>query len=111
MPQPYDIAKELYSDGGLDEIVAFCMEHGHVHSDGNYFICMYPTCRSLIENKDKKNIDKPDTWYVYVATGDVKRVFEHVKPLKFVAFRRFDEKFRIIKFEKIRSLLWATLTR
>ena len=100
----YSMARELYGDGELEEVMAFCAHNGFVHADKEVFICAYPTSSELIKNDFKKDVDKADTWYVYVASGNLKRAFEVIKPLEFISYERFDGKHRLIRFEKFRRL-------
>ena len=105
----YSRARELYGEGELEKVMAFCAHNGFVYADKEVFLCAYPTSSSLVNNDFKKDVDKPDTWYVYVASGNLKRAFQVIKPLEFICYRRFDEKFRLIRFERFRRLLiWGT---
>ena len=107
----YNLAKELYDDGELEEIIQFCMENGVVYSEDDLFLCAYPTSSGHITRNPEINLDIADTWYVYIATGNIKRVFEIAKPLKYVSFERFDKTLRLIEFKKVRRiLLWADKT-
>lgn len=104
----YSVAREMYAEGELEKVVAFCMEHGVVYSEDDLFICAYPTHSSFIDKRKVKiNLDIADTWYVYIATGSVKRAFEIIRPMKFISYERFDNNFRLIEFNRMRRLLWA----
>lgn len=113
---PFSRAKELYDGVELEAIVAYCAHNGFVYADKKVFLCAYPTHSSLIETESKqpieiqskKELDKADTWYVYVASGDLNRAFEVIRPLKYVAFRRMDSRFRLFDFERMRRLIWQT---
>jgi hypothetical protein len=100
-------AKKLYDGMDLEQIMAFCAHHGVVFADKEVFLCAYPTNSKLIETEYKKGVDKADTWYVYIAAGNLKKAFEVIRPLKYVAFRRFDKRFRIYEFERMRRLIWV----
>ena len=103
----YSIAREMYGDGELEEVMAFCAHNGFVYADKEVFLCAYPTSSELINNECKKDVDKADTWYVYVASGNLKRAFEVIKPLEFICYERFDGKFRLIRFDKFRRVLYG----
>ena len=107
MCKPYDIAKDIWGDE-LPLIMDFCAEHGTIHSDNDVFLCAYATNSSLIKKNYKNVLDIADTWYVYIAIGNTKRAFELIKPKKFLAYRRFDNRFRLLNFERFRRLTWAT---
>lgn len=112
---PYEIAREMYDGTELEEIMAFCAQNGAVHADDECFFCAYSTSSHLIETtsklvdeiKSKKGVDKTDTWYIYIASGSLKRAFGHIRPLKYICYERFDGVIRFIEFEKMRRLLWG----
>lgn len=104
-----EILSKYYTADELRDIIMYCVANqGVVHVDNDCFFCAYPTSRGLIEIEYKKELDKPDTWYVYIASGNLKKAFAHIKPKQYLAFRRFDDRFRIYDFEKFRRLVWAT---
>jgi hypothetical protein len=95
-------AQKLYDGCDLQQIMSYCAHNGVVYADNELFLCAYPTCRaSLIETQSKKELDKADTWYVYIASGNLKKAFEVIRPLKYVAYRRMDDRFRVIEFDKM----------
>ena len=101
-------AKKKYKDGELERIMAFCAEHGVVICDSEVFICAYTTkSTSIINCKRKYNlsIDKADTWYVFIASGNLNKAFDLIRPMEFVAFRRMDKRFRIYDFDRFRRVL------
>jgi hypothetical protein len=102
----YNLALDIYGDGELERIVAYCATHGVVHADNEVFFCAYPCNKCNIGGGNYKSVDKADTWYVYIAAGNLKRGFQYLQPLPFIAFRRMDEKFRIYEFEKLRRKIW-----
>ena len=104
----YSRVRELYGEGELEAVMAFCAHNGFVYADEEVFLCAYPTSSALIDNKYKKDVDITDTWYVYVASGNLKRAFQVIKPLEFIAYRRMDDKFRLLNFERARRLVWQT---
>ena len=100
----YSDAKAMYDEENFEKIVAFCAHNGIVHAERDFFICGYATHHSLIdiEIKYKKGIDKPDTWLVCIASGNLKRAFGVAQPLEFIAYERFDKKYRLIEYERMR---------
>ena len=112
---PYEKARKVYKRRELDRIIRMCAEIGMVHADSECFFCAYPThhsllrpnLNSLIEQNLNKSVDIADTWYVYIASGNPIRALEFAKPLKYIAYERFDDKFRLIEVERLRRLLWA----
>jgi len=109
-------AQALYDGEDLQRIMSFCAHHGFVYADNECFLCAYPCASSAIETQSqqvneiqsKKELDNADCWYVYIASGDIKRAFSVIRPLKYVAYRRMDERFRILDFKRMRRLAWAT---
>jgi hypothetical protein len=99
-------AQKLYDGADLTKIMAFCAHNGVVFADEEVFLCAYPTKSSNIGNKSKKEVDKADTWYVYIASGNLKKAFEVIRPLKYVYYERFDDKPRLFQFERMRRLVW-----
>lgn len=102
-------AQKLYDGDELLKIMAYCAHNGIVYADGDCFVCAYPTHSALIETESKyvieteykKGVDNPDTWYVYIASGNIKELISVAEPLKYIAYTRFDGKFRIIELEKL----------
>lgn len=109
-------AQNLYDGDDLQRIMSFCAHHGFVYADKDVFLCAYPVDSSTIETESqqpieiesKKELDKADCWYVYIASGNLKLAFSVIRKLKYVAYRRMDDKFRIIEFERLRRLMWQT---
>ena len=107
-------AQKLYDGDDLLNIMAYCAHNGIVYADGECFLCAYPTHSSLIETeskyhietKYKKGVDNPDTWYVYIASGNLNKAFNVVRPLKYIAYRRMDKRFRLLDLERVRRLIW-----
>jgi len=103
----FEEVKQIYGDE-IFEIMDFCITNeGVVHSDRNCFICAYPTSKALIETQSKKGLDKADTWYVYIAVGNLKTAFSCGEKLEYIAYERFDGKIRIFDAERFRRLIWA----
>lgn len=92
----------------LPNVMAWCANNGGiVHIDRECLFCAYPTSRLAIETQSKKGLDKADTLYVYIASGNLKRAFQYIEPMEFLAFERFDGKFRVYDFERFRRLVWV----
>ena len=108
---PYEQAVAMYDGEDVGKIIAYCAVHGVVSADSEGFLCAYPTHSSLIETeskyaneiKSKKELDKPDTWCVLIGVGNKNLLMSLVEPMEFVAYERFDKKFRLIPWRK----LWA----
>lgn len=102
---PYEKALSMYEGNEVGSMMAYCARYGVVFADLECFLCAYPTHHSLLKEKNlKKVIDKPDTWYVCIGVGSKNILMSLVEPLDFVAYRRFDDNVRLIKWER----LWAT---
>lgn len=104
---PFEQAARRYDGADIIGIVAFCARNGIVHCDKDVFFCAYPTVSGDDARKLEKSVDISDTWYVYIASGSIKKAFLYIEPKKFIAFSRFDNKVRLIGFERLRRLLWA----
>jgi hypothetical protein len=110
---PYSRARELYKKGELEAVMSFCADCGMVYADSECFFCVYPTTLNeilskqdisvdrFIETESKKGLDKVVGWYVYVASGNLKRAFSVIPPLDFIAYRRMDKRFRVVSFERM----------
>ena len=101
-----------YDDSEMAGILLWHVRHGVVFSDGKCLLCAYATRRDYLgsvanEIESKKGLDNPDCWYVSFASGEINRAFDHFPPLEWIAYRRMDEMFRIIGYERMRRLLWA----
>jgi hypothetical protein len=100
---PFEFALEHYSEDEIAWIMLHCLKNnGVVFCESDVFLCAFPTHSSLIKDKLHKCLDKADTWYVYIAAGNIKRVLEVAKPMKFLAYERFDKRIRIFDYEKYR---------
>jgi len=88
---------------------------GFLHSDSDCFVAAELVHHSIIKIKSKYGIkiksqlelDKPDTWLIYMVAGDIKYAFNIIKPAKYLAFERLDDKLRLYDFSRVRRLLWA----
>lgn len=102
---PFLEAKKLYGEGELESIMALCAVYGVVLADKDVFLCAYKTHNSYINVfSDKNVVDNPNTWYVYIASGNIKKAFDIIAPMEFVAFSRHDGKKRIYSFNRMRRL-------
>jgi len=106
-------AKKLYTKEEFAATVDYCGTHGAIVCDADVFICAYQTDHRLIvdgldinEIKSKKRIDKADTWFVLIASGNLVKGFGFFRPLTFLAYERMDGKKRIYEYERYRRLLW-----
>lgn len=109
---PYEQAKELYKEHPEEfyEILDMCGQVGEVHITDETFVAAYQTSSESIKKKSKKILDKLDTWYVYILAGNPRKAFTLTeKPMKFIAYERFDGKIRLIETKKLENLLWRTL--
>ena len=87
--------------GNREEVMAVlshCLECGEVHCDGQGFIAAYKT-------HSPKSVDKPDTWFIYIAVGNIKRVWDSVEKLDFVAYERNDERVRFIPMKRFARIM------
>lgn len=104
----YELALEMYeTEEALQRVIMKCAKVGGVYIDNDCFICGYPTHSSLIEIESKKALDKPDTWFIYIAVGNMKKAYSMFERKEFICFERFDKKYRLYDFDKVRRLLWA----
>lgn len=94
--------------GDMAAVMAYCAQNGGVvHVDSECLFCAYPTSKLAVETQSQKGLDKSDAWYVYMASGNLKKAFGHIKPKQWLVFERFDGKFRIYDWERFRRLVWA----
>ena len=109
---PFAQVCELYEPETLGHILSMCANVGVVHADSDCFFCAYPVIRrnlnSVIEIESKKDIDKSDTWFIHIASGDIKKAFKHIPEKKYIAFERFDDRERVYDFDRLRRLIWET---
>jgi hypothetical protein len=103
MLTPYEKAKSLYDNpDDFYAVIEACGKHGVVHSDDEVFVCAYKIYSTSILKKSEKELDKPDTWFIYLLAGNPKRCFDLDKTLTYVCFERFDGNYRLIKTEKLK---------
>ena len=101
--RPYDRAKLLYDDPkDFYTVVDYCGTYGTIISNEDVFACGYKIHSDYILKKSYNNLDKPDTWYIYLLAGNPKSLFSLVEPAKFIRFERFDKNYRLIEFDKIK---------
>jgi hypothetical protein len=100
----YEKAKSLYKyESDFFEVLEYCGKHGVIISNDDVFACGYKTYSDYILKKCYNKLDKPNTWFVYLLAGDPRSAFDLVEPLEFICFERFDKKFRLIEFDRIRT--------
>ena len=101
--RPYDRAKMLYEDvKDFFKIFDYCATYGVVVSTDDVFCCAYAVHSDYITKYTYNNLDKPNTWFIHLLAGNPKSLFGLVEPLEFVCFERFDNKYRLIPFDKIK---------
>jgi hypothetical protein len=93
---------ELYDKESLLSIIEYCSEHGIVHIENDLFICGYPTHSSLLRRNSNKVVDKPDAWFIYIASGNLNKAFSLGKSYKYIVYERFDGRMRLVELERMR---------
>ncbi len=101
--RPYDRAKLLYDDPkDFYTVVDYCGTYGVIISNEDVFACVYKIHSDYILKKSYNNLDKPNTWFIYLLAGNPKSLFSLVEPAEFICFERFDKNYRLIEFNKIK---------
>lgn len=101
--RPYDRAKLLYDDpADFYTVIDYCGTYGTIISNEDVFACGYKIHSDYILKKSYNNLDKPNTWFIYLLAGNPKSLFSLVEPAKFICFERFDKNYRLIEFDKIK---------
>jgi YHS domain-containing protein len=104
----YEKAFKLLGAEEMGKTVALCATIGFVYAEKDVFVCAIPVSSSdLIDTESKYKLDRNDTWYVYIASGNLKKAFDKIPELKYLAFERFDSRTRIYSFDRFRRLMWA----
>jgi hypothetical protein len=104
----YEKAFELLGAEEMGRVIAVCASIGFVYAEKDVFVCAIPVSSSdLIDTESKYKLDRNDTWYVYIASGCLKKAFDKIPRLEYVAFERFDSKLRVYDFDRLRRLIWA----
>jgi hypothetical protein len=102
-------AFDNYEAGSMWSIFYRCASHGFVYSDCDAFLCAIPIMRQNLNNdneiESKLDLDKCDTWFVYIASGNLNKLFGVIPKKKYVAYERFDGKIRVFDFDKLRGLV------
>ena len=102
MLSPYEKAKSLYEDvNDFYSVLDYCGENGAIISNDKVFACGYKTYSNSIVKNSEKELDKLDTWFIYLLAGNPRPLFDLVEPLDFICFERFDNNYRLIEFKKI----------
>lgn len=97
-------AQKLYKPKELGQIIAECAKFGFVYSDPETFICAYPVHSNDTETRYKIELDKCDAWFIFIASGDLKKAFDVIPQKKHIAFERFDGKVRTYEFDRFRRI-------
>ena len=99
---PYKLARNIYSDDDWLKIMSICGENGVIHSDEDVFIAGYFAYSNILSQDYENQLDKPDTFFICIAAGKLCNAFDMIKRVEFVSFERFDEKIRIMEYEKFK---------
>lgn len=95
-------AQKLYDPKELGAIIAHCSNYGFVYSEPDVFVCAYLVYSDNIETQSKLELDKCDTWFIFIASGDLEKAFDVIPKKDYIAFERFDNKLRVYDFERLR---------
>lgn len=101
---PFDLAKQkMNNDEVFYEAIDFCMNQtdGVVISTKEVFVIGYPTYSSWVLKKEIKELDILDSWYIWLLAGNATPLFSLVQPKKYITFERFDNKYRLYKWDDI----------
>lgn len=99
-------AQKLYDPKELGKIIATCAANGVVYSDPDLFLCAYPVFSDDIETQSKLELDKTDTWFIFIASGDIARCFNVLPEKEYIAFERYESgNIKLFGFDRIRRLL------
>ena len=106
--KPIVQGKDMIVSGGYDwmRILDYYLTNGWVYSGDDAFVMAELVSReSLIDTESKKALDT-DTWFVYIYTGNLKRVLDLIPfRKKYVAFRRNDKATKVYEMTKLLSRL------
>ena len=105
--KPYEEAKRMYKSAkDFHEVLDFCGKHGRIYSDDDGFIAGYPTHSSLLEKDHKESVDKPDSWYIYIAAGRLRHFIDKCDGLTYLIYERLNDGVpRIVEIERLKRLL------
>tara|TARA_R100001086_G_scaffold248735_1_gene186402 strand:+ start:1823 stop:2167 length:345 start_codon:yes stop_codon:yes gene_type:complete len=105
---PYERAKKLLpTEEEFFKILDYCGKHGVIVSNEKVFACGYKTHTDVIKTAySKKYVDKLNCWFIYLLAGHPKDIFSMAgtifDPMEYICFERFDDKYRIYEYEKIK---------
>lgn len=100
--RPYDIArKTMNNDKEFYNALKVCGEKGVIISTDEVFVCAYQTYSSWMLKNDVKELDILDSWYIWLLAGNPKPLFGMVQPKKYIIFERFDDKYRLYKWDRL----------
>ena len=96
-----------------DDALEALKECTHMYCDNEVFVCGYPTHSNYILKKTHKKLDKPNTWYVMFAAGNLIKAFSKFEQYKYLCFHREDKykKLKIINYKRFRELYGKTQTK
>jgi hypothetical protein len=102
--RPIEIADKWCKDHGenfLEELNKH-LDSGWVYSGDDAFVLATELNRECLLRQDINNRLDPDTWYVYLYAGDLKRVLELIPfRRKYVAFRRNNGPIKVYELDKL----------
>ena len=81
----------------------------HFYKDNDVFFIGYKTNSYYVTKNIENSLDKPDTWYVVYASGNVAKLFYIFQPLQYICYHRDDKdnKTRLLKYEKVRKMFYG----
>jgi hypothetical protein len=97
-------AQKLYESKELGHIIATCANDGFIYAEPDVFVCAYPIYSNDIETQYDLELDRKDTWFIFIASGDLTEAFNVIPKKDYIAFERFDGKVRIYEFERFRRI-------
>ena len=104
----YDMALSRYDDElDLSFILAKCARTGWIHVDKDVLVAACPCSRAYVTTGCEDALDIDDSWYIYIASGNLSKAFDIIPKKEWIVFERFDGKIRSYNFERMRRLLWA----
>jgi hypothetical protein len=98
-------AQKLFDPKELGRIIALCADKGIVYSDSAVFFCAYPMFSGDIETQYKLELDIEDTWFIFIASGELSKAFDVIPKKEYISFERFDGNLRVYKFDRLRRLI------
>lgn len=87
----------------------YYLTNGIVYSDDRVFVMAIMHNKEALLKKEKKELDKLDSWYVHYAAGDISRLFE-IAPyeMEWAIFERGEDKpLKCYNLNRIRRLIYG----